>query len=505
MTTDFVRNFDTPLIMLTGKDGLSLRDACNGGIFCTGQPGSGKSSGLGKIIAEAFCRAGMGGVVCICKPTEIAAWKEYAKKNGREHDVVVLGDGEGINVLEYIFAQAGADGANRVTDTLMGIIDSSDKAAGQGGGKKGDEFWQQTSRQLLIFAVTALYGATGTVRMQDLIRFINSAPTIKPNTRQEQKALQETNETVKTLLQMKNNPVREIAPDLCAASINYWLHEYPNLAPTTRSSIVITVTAKLGRFNTGRLRRAFCDKTTILPEMTFVGKIILLNFPTLTMPYEGVVAQQLFSSLWMQAVEGRNALPKQFSERPVFYYADEAQFFVQPRLDLFMSVSRECKASVVLLTQSLPTLYAQLGKDQSDYIDGLIGKFGQLVACLNSCSRTNKFWMELCGKGIKLRKQTSQSRTKQISTNRGESAASTNQGFNHSDSSQEGSNEQEYETYYLPSDYFATQLKTGAVKHNFEVTGVWFKAGANFLEPIPETNRNILLAKFTQNEGGATL
>ena len=499
MTTDFVRNFDTPLIMLTGKDGLSLRDACNGGIFCTGQPGSGKSSGLGKIIASAFCLGGLGGVVCICKPTELTAWKECAKKHGREHDVVVFGEGEGINFLEYIFAQAGADGADRVTDTLMSVIDSSDKAAGQGGGKKGDEFWQQTSRQLVLYSVAALYGATGTVRMQDLIRFIDSAPTVKPPTREEQKVLQETNFTVKTLRQMQKNPVREIAPDLCAASINYWLHQYPNLAPTTRSSIVITVTAKLSRFNTGRLRKAFCDKTTILPEFTFAGKIILLNFPCLTMPYEGVVAQQLFSSLWMQAVEGRNALPKQFYERPVFYYADEAQFFIQPRLDLFMSVSRDCRASVVLLTQSLATLYAQLGKDQSDYIDGLIGKFGQLLACLNSCSRTNKFWMELCGKGIKIRKTQSQNTTRAINTNRGGSAASTQEGWNRSDSSNEGSSMQEYETYFLPSDYFSTQLKTGAVKHNFEVTGVWFKAGANFLEPIPETSSNILLARFTQN------
>jgi hypothetical protein len=403
MTTDFVRNLDTPLIMLTKKDGLSLRDACNGGIFCTGQPGSGKTSGFGKIIAGAFLRAGMGGVVCICKPTELEAWKEYAKQHGREHDLLEFGDGEGINFLDYILAGAGDDGANRATDALMSIIDSSDKAAGQGGGKKGDEFWQQSSRQMILYAVAALYGATGTVRMQELIRFIDSAPTVKPTTREEQKALQETNYTVKTLRQMQNNPVREVAQDLREASINYWLHQYPNLAPTTRSSIGITVTAKLSRFNTGRLRKAFCDKTTILPEMTFAGKIILLNFPVLTMRQEGIVAQQLFSLLWMQAVEGRNALPQQFSDRPVFYYADEAQFAIQPYLDLFLSVSRDCRASVILLTQSLATLYAQLGQDQSDFVDGLTGKFGQLVACLNSCSRTNKFWSELCGKGMKIR------------------------------------------------------------------------------------------------------
>jgi hypothetical protein len=99
---------------------------------------------------------------------------------------------------------------------------------------------------------------------------------------------------------------------------------------------------------------------------------------------------------------------------------------------------------------------------------------------------------------MKLRKQKSQSSTKQISTNRGGSETSTSQGYNRSDSSQEGSNEQEYEADLLPSTYFATQLKTGSAKNNFEVSAVWFKAGANFLEPIPETNNNILLATFTQ-------
>lgn len=498
MTTEFVRNFDTPLIMLTGKDGFSLRDAFNGGIFCTGQPGAGKTSGPAKVIIAGLCRAGAGGCVFIVKKSELSAWKHYAQLHGREHDLVIFGDGEGINFLDYIFAVAGDDGANRATDALMSIVDSSDKAAGQGGGKKGEDFWQQSSRQMILYAVAALYGATGTVRIPDLIRFIDSAPTVKPPTREEQKSLQETNDTVKTLRKMQTNPARKVEQDLREASINYWLHQYPNLSPPTRSSIVITVTAKLNRFNTGKLRKAFCDKTTIVPEMTFAGKIILLNYPVLTMRHEGIVAQHLFSLLWMQAVEGRNALPPQFSERPVFFYADEAQFAIQPYLDLFLSVSRDCRASVILLTQSLATLYAQLGKDQSDFVDGLIGKFGQLLACLNSCSRTNKFWSELCGKGMKLRKQKSQSSTKQISTNRGGSETSTSQGYNRSDSSQEGSNEQEYEADLLPSTYFATQLKTGSAKNNFEVSAVWFKAGANFLEPIPETNNNILLATFTQ-------
>ena len=50
----------------------------------------------------------------------------------------------------------------------------------------------------------------------------------------------------------------------------------------------------------------------------------------------------------------------------------------------------------------------------------------------------------------------------------------------------------------LDTNYFATSLKTGAPKNNYEVTGVWFRAGAQFQEPIPNTSSNVVLATFTQ-------
>lgn len=496
MTTEFISDLDTVLLNFNVRDVLSLRDACNG-IHAFGGIGSGKTSSF-KIIIAALMRAGVGAVVGIAKPEELAAWKMHAKLHGREHDLIIFGENDGINFLDYIFAVAGADGANRATDTLLNVIDSSDRASGQGGSKKGDEFWQQSARQMILYTIVALYGATGTVRMSDLTRFIDSAPLVKPKDEEQQKALKESNFTVNMLDKMQNKPVRPVATDLKLASINYWLHQYPNMAANTRASVVATVTAKLGRFNTGRLRRAFCDKTTILPEMTFAGKIILLNFPILTMPYEGVIAQQLFSLLWMQAVEGRNALPKQFSERPVLYYCDESQYFIQPYLDKFLSTCRGSKACVVMLTQSLPTYIAELGKDKEAVVDGFVGKFNTKLFFLNSCPKTNQYAAELIGKGFKVRMNTTESESEQLSTNRSGSAASTGQGWNKNRNKQKSVSEQQYETFLLPPNYFATALKNGAARNNCEVTAVLFKAGAQFAEPIPDTSNNVLLATFKQ-------
>ena len=186
MTTEFISDLDEVLLKFNVRDVLTLRDACNG-IHCFGSIGSGKTSGLGKAIAEAYLRAGMGGIVGIVKPEEKEAWLSYAEENGRKKDVLVFGDGEGMNFLELIFAQGGEDGATRAVDTLLSIIESSDKAAGGGGSKKGEEFWQQSARNCLLYAVAALWGATGTVRMSDLTRFIDSAPLVKPPVRNSKK------------------------------------------------------------------------------------------------------------------------------------------------------------------------------------------------------------------------------------------------------------------------------------------------------------------------------
>jgi hypothetical protein len=223
-----------------------------------------------------------------------------------------------------------------------------------------------------------------------------------------------------------------------------------------------------------------------------------MALPVLTMNEEAIVAAHLFQFLWMRAVESRNGLGKQFSERPVFLYGDECQYFVTPYWDTFLSTCRGSRCAVIAMTQSLPTLYAQLGQDKSNFVDGLSGKFLTKLFFLNSCPRSNKWASELIGKGLKIRKTVSQNVTQGINTNRGGSQAATNAGWNKNDSTNSGTSEQEHETFLLPDNYFSTALKTGAPKNNFEVSGVWFRAGAQFVEPIPNTSSNVVLATFTQ-------
>ena len=497
MTTSFISNLDQPILHLNSKASWTLRSAFQSTLVLGGT-GSGKTSATGRALSSALLRSGAGGCVAVCKPSEIDLWKMYATMHGREHDLIVFDASQGCNFIAYEFSRKGVEGANSVTDCIMRILDAAEKAAGQGAGRDGEQFWKNTSRQMLLYSISSLYGATGKVTVEDIVRFVTTAPTKRPTTPEELQHV-EKSFAFRILKQFEQKPVCEIPADVKKAVNNYWALQYTALSEKTRSSILIHVTSSLNRFATGMLRKCFCDKTTVVPEMSFAGKIILLALPILVMNEEAKIGQQLFQFLWMRAVESRNGLGKQFSERPVFLFVDEFQYYIHQYWDTFLSTCRDSRCAVIAMTQSLPTLYAQLGKDSTDFVDGLIGKCtGGIIFHLNSCSRSNKWAMELIGKGLKLRKTQTHSVTSGMNTNRGGSQAATNAGWNKNESSNTGTSEQEYETHLLEANYFATALKTGGPKNNYEVTGVWFSAGAQFQEPIPGTSSNVLLAIFTQ-------
>lgn len=541
----FVSDLDTPLLQLSTKDHFTLRDACDG-VHIFGGIGSGKTSGSGKALAGAYLRAGMGGLVLCAKPEEVELWVDYCKQHGREQSMILFDKEKGCNFIAYEFARKGADAANSVTDTIMRLIEAADSASGQKG-TKGEQFWINTAREMLLYSVTALYGAMGNVSARDVVHFISTMPTQRPNTPAELNALKD-NFAFNILQKFKNQRVHDIEADLVEAVLRYWGSQYLAQPEKTRGSIVTNVTSSLNRFSTGMLRACFCDKTNIVPEMTFSGAIIILALPVLTYNTEGVIAQQLFKLLWQRAVESRNGLPSQFRDRPVFLYADEAQYFVNSYDDQFLSTCRGSKASVVYLTQSLPTYYAMLGKEYSDAVDGFVGKFNTKIFHLNADPRTNDYASSLIGRGIKRRlsgNETTGSSTQRGSNyggsesdtctigdsenygsqrgssgsgllpdnfNRGSSSGGgTNRslgnqrGTNYGHNSSSGTNESVTSGFtdsidnLVESNWFSTALRTGGPKGNFEVTALWFRAGAKFRRPMPEVSDNVLLATFRQD------
>ena len=545
MGSPFISNPDTPLLQLTAKDSFTLRQAVQG-VHVMGGIGSGKTSGAGRALAGAYLRAGMGGLVLCAKPEEVELWVNYCKEHGREDSMILFDENQGCNFIAYEFARkGGAEAASSVTDTMMRILEAADTAAGQKAGKAGDEFWSKTARQMLMYALSALYAATGNVTAGDIVRFITTMPDRNPATEEEKAAL-DKNFAVGILHQMRTHPARNIPDDLKEQTINYWRVQYLAFPQKTRGSILAHVTSNLNRFNTGMLRKCFCADTTIVPEMTMGGAVIIMALPVLSYNEDGMVAQQLFKFLWQRAVESRNGLAVEFRERPVFVYADEAQYFVSSYDDQFLSTCRSSKACVVYLSQSLPTYYAMLGKEQSDAVDGFLGKFNTQVFHLNPDPRTNGFASALIGRGIQRRgsgnettgsstqhgtsyggntsgtytlgendsrgsgknyaglifpTEQGQSSNEGMGTNR---AMANQRGRTYGYNSGGGTNESVTSGYsenmdnLLEPNWFSTALRTGGPENNFLTTALWFRAGAKFKRPMPGVSDNVLLATFKQ-------
>lgn len=81
-------------------------------------------------------------------------------------------------------------------------------------------------------------------------------------------------------------------------AMGYWRDDFARLDPKTRGNILISLTTVLDRFNHGWLADAFCGQTTLVPELTFHGAIVLLDMPALVRNEDGVIAQQLFKFCW---------------------------------------------------------------------------------------------------------------------------------------------------------------------------------------------------------------
>lgn len=521
----YIKNLDAPLLQLSAADNFTLRDACQG-VHVFGGIGSGKTSGSGKALAAAYLRAGFGGLVLAAKPDEVEQWVAYARANGRENSLLLFGDrGGGFNFITYELARQGPDGIGSVVECLMRILEAA-RLTGTNPGQGSQQFWDDATRQLLRNTIPILYAAIGAVSIPDIIQFVSSAPASLEQARSAD--WQAESFMFRALLGANKTPVRPLNQLELKKIGSYWRNEFAQLDPKTRSNIAISLSTVLDRFNRGRLHRAFCTTTTLVPELTFHGAIIVLNMPALTWNEDGIIAQQLFKYMWQRAVLSRNALEPQHRERPVFLWADESQYFVNSFDTDFQSTCRSSRACTVYLSQSLPTYYAKMGAENAKHkADMLLGNFGTKVFHNNADPETNRWAADTIGRVIQRRGNYSEGRSdsRSFGMNEGES---TNVGWNsgvgssrdaqgnystnvsHGRSGGSGDNigrnrglnrgESVSGGYSETMDYeiepgdFSRVLRTGGPANGNQVTAVWFQAGKQF----NESGRNYLLTRFQQ-------
>jgi len=522
---NYVGNLDTPLLRLSARDNFTLRDGCQG-VHVFGGIGSGKTSGSGKALAHAYLRAGFGGLVLAAKPEEVQLWQDYAKATGRSNSVILFGEhGGGFNFITYELARQGADGINSVIECLMRILEAS-RLSNPNAGRPSEAFWEDSTRQTLRNTVPVLYAGAGAVSIPDIVRYVSSAPT---NPQQAYDTnWHERSFMFQSLTAAKNAPVHSLSNSDFAKVIGYWRDEYCQLDPKTRGNIAISLSTTLDRFNRGRLHRAFCTETTLVPELTFHGAIIIMDMSALTWNEDGIIGQQLFKYMWQRAVLSRTSLGAKHSHRPVFLWADEAQYFVNSFDADFQSTCRSARACTVYLSQSLPTYYSKMtGENAKHKADMLLGNFATKIFHNNADPETNRWAAETLGRSLQPRRSYNEGRSWSHSTgmSMGENTSwgtnsscgvSSDGHGNYSTTSSFGSNQgggenrgrnrgrtgggtytdgySETMDYEVEPAFFARHLRTGGPANRNNVTALWFQAGRTF----QDSGRNYLFTRFQQ-------
>lgn len=398
----------TPLLGLSANDDWTVSDAYEGTIIFGGN-GSGKTSGSGKDLAKAFLKAGFGGIVLTVKVDEAERWYSYLNQTDRSADLITFqpGSSQAFNFLDYEATREGA--GSSLTYELVNILQIA-MDGGRERGKSENPFWDDAVGQLLTNSIDLVLMATNRLSLDEIVDVIRSAPR--------------TVEEAQTLRMRTDEPNKQKAASgyvwsrvsKCADYIRkawhaskhtdrfvdfretykFFLEEWPMLDFRTRSNILAALMTRLTGLLRTPFRQLFCGATTVTPTDSIEGRIVVLNLPVKEYGEVGRFAQILFKTVWQRAVERRGS-----SGRPVFLWADEAQFFVTKYDMQFQQTARSSRAASVYLTQSVVNFRASLDSSNSSSIsDSLLGNLQTKIFHANACPLTNEYAERLFGEEL---------------------------------------------------------------------------------------------------------
>ena len=204
------------------------------------------------------------------------------------------------------------------------------------------------------------------------------------------------------------------------------------------------VARTIGRWFLRALRELFCTSSTFVPEVTHAGAIVVVNLPVLEFGQLGQLAQTLFKFIWQRATERRDV---RANPRPVFCWADEAQYFANGHDSVFQSTARSSHTATVYLTQNLANFHMVMSQAETL---ALLGNLSTKICCANGDAATNEWASQTISRTWTLRASSALSRRD------GDTTESSQHSFSQSDS---------LEQQIQPHDF--TVLRKGGPEHNW--------------------------------------
>jgi hypothetical protein len=483
-----ITNLDHALISFSDhpKDIWSVRDAVRG-VQVFGGIGSGKTSGSGKALATSFLKSGFGGIILTGKVDETELWIDYAKRTGRQKDVIVFGAKSDFrfNPLQYEMNREGegAGETDNIVALFTSIIKMGNRLSGSGGGNSDDPFWDMALQRCMKAAVDLLKLAKQDITVANISRIIREAPTgenysfdyqrLTELSNENQEAYEELNNwaeksyTIYCMVWAESKDFTEMEERTFDVVSGYFLSDFATLAEKTRSSITEYFYAFATPFRSGLLAEYFAQNSSkeILPEVTFKGKIIILDFPVKKYLQLGIYAQAIYKRMWQQAVERRDT--KKYPV-PVFMWVDEAQYFLNEEDMMFQTTARSSRACTVMLSQNISNYYATIGsKNPRERVNSLLGNLATKIFHANNDHVTNEWAANTIGKTFQSRTTSSVGKYDSVSIS-------------------------EALNYQVEPQEF-TVLKSGAELNNYDVESVITVAGKKW-----SNGKNYIKGVFNQ-------
>lgn len=434
------------------------------GVAVFGATGSGKTSGVAKHLALGYLAGDFGGLVLCAKKEERLQWQQWAKATGRENDLIIVNVGgqARFNFLDWEASRAGEGGGLTINivallDEIAGAIAGS---AGKDEGGGDSKFFNDALHHMNTNLVDLPIFAGLPVSLPLLRSIVTTAPTSIKDL--DDPTWQQTSTCAAIIAEAERKLSKagaEIRDDFEECK-NYWLREFPVLSEKTRSIIVLSFSMLVRPFITRPLRRLFSTDTTIKPEDTFHGKIIIVDLPVQEFRLAGRVANLAWKYCFQVAVL-RRMQPPHGHLRPVFLWADEAQQFVSDFDAEYQAVARSAGGCTVYLTQNRESYRRVLGNN--DAVDSLLGNLQAKFFCQNS-GDTNEWAAKLLGE-----------RWVQVS---GTNVSRNEQGASG------GVSRNEQRRYFVEPSRFTT-LKRGGDSYGFQVEAIVYKGGHLFEDGLP--------------------
>ena len=465
----------TELIRWNGTQPWTIADSFEG-VQVFGDTGSGKSSASAVVLASAMLRAGYGGLVLTVKPEDRETWFDWARRNGREDDLVLFGPGYGTN-FNFLAYQAEHGerqglGVRPAVDLLYELVKLAGTAT-----QANDSFWQQAARNMIAHAMEIVVAAGGQPSMQVLHEFVLNAPKSVAQARDP--LWQSASPCWSIIQRARSQQPKSLDVQL---AVDYWLVQHCELNSRTRTSNEITFTAGVAAKFSGTLMDQlfgcpYSPATTQSPRFRTVtsddlsaGKIVLVDLPVKTYGNDGRFAGVVWKYCTQIAMERRAN-----KERPVFIFSDESHFFLTENDPDFQSTARSARCCTVYLTQNLGSYYAtNPGAAGQQRVLSLLANLKTRILHQSSHTDTRNWLSESVGKH-RVERRTE-------STNFGKGQPTYSESKTLSD-----------EYWIDPSA--AALLKTGGASYGGIVTAIVAKAGKKFSDGRPW-----LEAKFEQGK-----